>query len=168
MMTRQNYFWIPLAVLAADQATKAVVVARFTGDTVVSIIPGLFRLVRVENPGIAFGLFSDSSSPLATAIFIFISLAAIILIGVLLWRNPPAAKLMAVGLALILGGAAGNLVDRLARGRVVDFLDLYVSSYHWPAFNLADSAISIGAVILVLDLAWGRNTQPHCASSENR
>lgn len=118
----------------------------------VSVIPGLFRLVHVENRGIAFGLFADSSSPVAGWIFVIISMAAMVLIGALLWRNHPSAKLAGTGLALILGGAAGNLVDRLVRGPVVDFLDFYVSGYHWPAFNLADSAISIGAAVLLWDL----------------
>jgi signal peptidase II len=151
-MTRWNYLWIAIATLAADQLSKAIVVARFSEDAMISIIPGLFRLVRVENRGIAFGLFSDSSSPIAGTLFALISAAAIILIGVLLWQNHPAAKLTGWGLALILGGAAGNLVDRLLRGVVVDFLDFYVASYHWPAFNIADSAICIGAATLLWDL----------------
>ena len=151
-MTRRTYLWIVIATLVADQLTKAIVVARFSDDAMISLIPGLFRLVRVENRGIAFGLFSDSSSPLAGAILTLISVAAIIFIGVLLWQNHASAKLTGVGLALILGGAAGNLVDRLLRGVVVDFLDFYIAGYHWPAFNIADSAICIGAATLLWDL----------------
>jgi signal peptidase II len=150
-MARQNYLWIAISTLVADQLTKALVVARFSDDSMVPIIPGFFRLVRVENRGIAFGLFSDSSSPVIGMIFAFISAAAIIFVGALLWQTH-AAKLTGVGLALILGGAAGNLIDRLARGVVVDFLDFYVASYHWPAFNVADSAICIGAAALLWDL----------------
>src|SRR3990170_3835429 len=125
IMSRWNYLLISLAMAVADQATKAMVVARFSDDSSVSIIPGFFRLVSV---------------------------AAIVLVGVLLWQNQPAAIRTGAGLALILGGAAGNLLDRLARGHVVDFLDFYVGSYHWPAFNIADSAISIGAATLLWDL----------------
>jgi signal peptidase II len=151
-MNRMTYLVMAAAVLAVDQITKAVIVSRFSADAIVPVIPGLFRLVHVENRGIAFGIFSDSSSPAAGIILVLVSLAAIVLIGVLLWRNHPAAKITGVGLALILGGAAGNLLDRLLRGQVVDFLDVYLASYHWPAFNIADSAISIGAATLLWDL----------------
>lgn len=151
-MTRWTYLWITLATLLADQISKAAVVARFSYDTAVPILPGLFRLVRVENRGIAFGLFADATSPWAAGILILFSAAAIALVGALLWQNHPSAKVAGTGLALILGGAAGNLVDRIARGQVVDFLDFYVGSYHWPAFNLADSAICVGAGMILLDL----------------
>ncbi|MBI3934981.1 MAG: signal peptidase II [Acidobacteria bacterium] len=151
-MTRWNYIWISLVTLALDQVTKLAVVSRFSEDTAIPIVPGLFRLVRVENRGIAFGMLSESSSPVVGIILILVSAAAIALVGILLWQNPPAATRTGAGLALILGGAAGNLVDRLLRGQVVDFLDFYIGSYHWPAFNLADSAISIGAAALLWDL----------------
>ena len=150
-MTRWNYLGIALATIAADQLTKAAVVARFSDEAMVSIIPGLFRLVHVENRGIAFGLFSDSSSPAAGAILALISAAAMVLIAFLLWQQQPSV-LAGLGLALILGGAAGNLVDRIWRGQVVDFLDFYVGSYHWPAFNVADSAICVGAAVLLWEL----------------
>ena len=155
-MTRLHYLWIALAVVLADQATKAVVLARFSYDTAIPVIPGLFRLVRVENRGIAFGILSDSSSPWTTAILILVSLAAMVLVGTLLWQNHPSARLAGTGLALILGGAAGNLVDRITRGWVVDFLDFYVGAYHWPAFNVADSAIVVGAATLLWDLLLTR------------
>lgn len=156
MKTRWNYLGIGLATLAADQATKLVVAARFSEETVIPVIPGLFRLVRVENTGIAFGILAGSSSAATGAILILVSLAAIALVGLLLWHNPPAATRTGMALALILGGAAGNLIDRLARGAVIDFLDLYVGSYHWPAFNIADSAITIGAAALLWDLLVAR------------
>src|SRR5438552_2157908 len=172
-MTRWNYFGIAGAILIADQATKAAVVARFTNgadDAMVGIIPGMFRLVHVENRGIAFGLFSDSASPWAAMVLTLISMAAIALVGALLWQNQAAPKLTRTGLALILGGAAGNLLDRLLRGQVVDFLDFYFSSYHWPAFNIADSAICIGAALLLLDLLWDRHAKLDAGpiSTENR
>ena len=151
-MKRWNYIWISLGVVLLDQLTKLAVVAKFSYETSVSIIPGLFRLVRVENRGIAFGMFSDSPSSITSIILVLIAVAAIGLVGVLLWQNPPSAARSGAGLALILGGAAGNLVDRLARGHVVDFLDFYMGSYHWPAFNVADSAICIGAATLLWDL----------------
>jgi signal peptidase II len=155
-MKRFSYLWISLVVLLTDQVTKAVVVSRFSYDTTVPIIPGLFHLVRVENPGIAFGMLSNSSSPWAAAALILISTAAIVLLGTLLWRSRSCERLQSTSLALILGGAAGNLVDRIVRGKVVDFLDFYVGSYHWPAFNVADSAIVVGAGLVLLDLLTTR------------
>jgi signal peptidase II len=151
-MKRITYFWIALAAILADQASKAVVLARFTDDTAIAVIPGFFRLVRVENRGIAFGMLSDSASPWTLLLLILFSLGAIALVGALLWQNHLSSLSAGTGLSLILGGAAGNLIDRVLRGRVVDFLDLYVGSYHWPAFNIADSAICIGAGMVLWDL----------------
>ena len=151
-MKRGNYLWISLGVLLLDQLTKLAVVQKFTHDSAISVIPGFFRLVRVENRGIAFGMFSDSPSAFTSIVLVLVSVAAIALVGFLLWQNPPSASRTCVGLTLILGGAAGNLLDRLARGHVVDFLDFYVGSYHWPAFNIADSAICLGAATLLWDL----------------
>ena len=157
---RFHLFLIAGLVLLLDQATKAIVVARFAPDTVVPVIPGLFRLVRVENTGMAFGLFNDSPSPLVFVLLTIISAALLGFVAYLLWSNQTPSALGGYGLALILGGAAGNVVDRLARGKVIDFLDFYLGSYHWPAFNLADSAIVVGAALLVIDLMRGRTSNP--------
>ena len=149
---RSAYLLAASAVLVLDQITKAVILARFSEETMIPVIPGLFRLVRVENRGMAFGLLADSSSGFLFGLLVVLSVAALCLVSFLLWRNPLSPAYSAAGLALILGGAAGNLVDRIARGKVVDFLDFYIGSYHWPAFNVADSAIVIGAGILLLEL----------------
>ncbi|OFW10548.1 MAG: signal peptidase II [Acidobacteria bacterium RIFCSPLOWO2_12_FULL_59_11] len=149
---RSAYLLAASAVLVLDQITKAVILARFSKETMIPVIPGLFRLVRVENRGMAFGLLADSSSGFLFGLLVVLSVAALCLVSFLLWRNPLSPAYSAAGLALILGGAAGNLVDRIARGKVVDFLDFYIGSYHWPAFNVADSAIVIGAGILLLEL----------------
>ena len=151
-MKRTTSLGIALAILLADQFTKALVLLRFTDDTAVPIIPGLFRLVRVENPGIAFGLLSESASVWTSLMLVLFSLGAIGMVVALLWRSCPSARAAGLGLGLILGGATGNLIDRLLRGRVVDFLDVYVGSYHWPAFNVADSAICIGAAAVLWSL----------------
>jgi signal peptidase II len=151
-MKRGTYLSISLGLLLLDQLTKLAVVARFSLETAVPVIPGFFRLVRVENRGIAFGIFSESPSAFTNIVLVLISFTAIGLVGVLLWQNPPSAARSGAALSLILGGAAGNLLDRLARGHVVDFLDFYIGSYHWPAFNVADSAICIGAATLLWDL----------------
>jgi signal peptidase II len=167
---RLLYLIVASAVLVLDQLTKRIVVAQFDPNTVVPVIPGLFRLVLVENRGMAFGLFADSGSNAAFVILLLFSAAALGFVGFLLWRSHLPSRASAIGLALILGGAAGNFLDRLMRGTVVDFLDFYVRTYHWPAFNLADSAIVVGAGILLLDLFWGRDAKlnPDCVPSENR
>ena len=157
---RLQRFLIAGLVLFLDQATKALVVARFAADTAIPVIPGLFRLVRVENTGMAFGLLGDSSSPLVFWLLTIVSAALLGFVAYLLWTHQTPSALGGFGLALILGGAAGNVVDRLARGKVIDFLDFYLGGYHWPAFNLADSAIVVGAGLLVIDLMRGRTSNP--------
>ena len=157
---RLSRFVLAGLVLLLDQATKAVIVAQFSMFTVVPVIPGFFRLVRAENTGMAFGLFSDSSSPLAFWLLTLVSAAVLGVVAFLLWKDRTTSSLWGVGLAVILGGAAGNVVDRLARGKVIDFLDFYVGSHHWPAFNVADSAIVIGAALLLLDLTKTGTSNP--------
>ena len=157
---RLHRFLIVGFVLFLDQATKAAIVARFSMDTIVPVIPGVFRLVRVENTGIAFGLLSDSPSKPVFVVMVLVSAAALALVAFLLWKNQHSSTLMGIGLAVILGGAAGNVVDRIARGKVIDFLDFYIGRYHWPAFNVADMAIVIGAGLLLLDLARARTPHP--------
>jgi signal peptidase II len=157
---RGLYIVAAAAIALADQLTKWVVLERFSPDTVVQVIPGLFSLVRVENRGVAFGLFSGMSSAAGFAIIVAMSVTALGVICYLLWKTAPGARRAGLALALILGGATGNLIDRIIRGRVVDFLDFYVRAYHWPAFNLADSAIVIGAALLLFELFFDRRPNP--------
>ena len=119
---------------------------------VVPIIPGVFNLIHAKNPGAAFGLFSDSPAPWKTAVLIVTS--SLLLLGAvgIVWRSRRLDWKASVGMALILGGAVSNLVDRIRLGRVVDFLDVYYRSYHWPTFNVADSAIVVGAAFLILQV----------------
>ncbi len=143
---------IAVAVFAFDQLTKAVVEATIPLHDVHPVIPGLFRLTHVKNRGAAFGIFADSASPMKLEFLIVLSVISLAVVLTLLWRQNPAARRTGVGLALILGGAFGNLFDRIAHGSVVDFLNFYVQSYQWPSFNVADSAIVIGAGLLILDM----------------
>src|SRR4029079_14788660 len=119
--------------------------------------PGLFRITHVQNRGAAFGLFADSPSEWKVALLIMFSVIALVIVSALLWKNSHAMTTTGVGLALSLGGALGNLWDRLLSGQVVDFLDFYVGSYHWPAFNLADSAIVVGALLLVSEILFSKS-----------
>lgn len=143
-----RWFALAAAILLADQASKWVVQALLApGERVV--VTGFFNLVLVFNPGAAFS-FLASASGWQTAFFSTIAVLASVIVLVLIVRSPD-NRLLCTGYGLILGGALGNLIDRLAIGKVVDFLDLHAFGWHWPAFNVADSAITVGAVLLILE-----------------
>jgi len=150
---------LAFAVLALDQATKYLV-ERFTatGSSRV-LIPGLLNLVHTTNPGVAFGLLADSPTPWLAPLLILFSVAVIGLLAWLLVTGRGGGWLGQWGLALILGGAAGNVLDRVTRHSVTDFIDFYVGSHHWYTFNIADSAIVVGAALVVLELVrdWRQN-----------
>jgi signal peptidase II len=140
------------AVLIVDQITKALVLASLPLGQSVSVIPGFFDITHVHNPGGAFG-FLAGMSPLARSwLFIAVSLLAAGLIVCFYWQTPPGQRLLEFGLSLVFGGAIGNLVDRIRFGVVVDFIDVYLGDLHWPAFNVADSAITIGVFIFAFHL----------------
>lgn len=141
---------IALLVIAADQAAKAWVLGFFAGHAgapLVAVTP-FFNLVLTGNRGVSFGLFNNSDA-MNTAVFTV--LAAVIVIALLVWLRRAANPLIRLALGLIIGGAVGNVVDRLARGAVVDFLDFHLGTWHWFAFNLADAAICLGVAALLLD-----------------
>jgi signal peptidase II len=150
------HFLLALIVVLLDRWTKRLVAARIPMFTHIQIIPGFFRLTHTENTGAAFSLFADSPSHWKTALLIGFSLIAMVIVSVLLWRQRSALTITGIALSLILGGAVGNLWDRVASGRVVDFLLVYVKQYQWPVFNLADSAIVVGAGLLVAEILFGR------------
>lgn len=146
--------WLALSagVLLVDQVSKNLVRARLPLSDSETVVPGLFSLTHVTNRGALFGILHDLPDPWRAALFTVVPFAAIVLILYFQGRTAPADRLAHGGLALILGGAAGNFLDRLRLGWVVDFLDVYVGPHHWPAFNVADSAICIGVGLLILDL----------------
>lgn len=131
---------ITLSVIALDQITKYMIVTSFNNDSI-EIFPFL-NIVNVRNTGAAFGMFRS----LGSGFFIIISLAAIIFVVNLIMRN----AYNFIGLSLILGGAVGNLIDRLFYGKVVDFIDFSIGNFHWPAFNVADSSLTIGIGIILI------------------
>jgi signal peptidase II len=157
--TRLLHFVLALVVVLLDRWTKRLVAARIAMYTHIQIIPGFFRLTHTENTGAAFSLFADSPSHWKTVLLIGFSFVAMVVVSVLLWRQSRALTMTGIALSLILGGAVGNLWDRVASGRVVDFLLLYVRQYQWPVFNLADSAIVTGAGLLVLEILFRKG--PH-------
>ncbi len=154
---RTMYLLIALFVVLLDRWTKYVVARRIPLYSHIQVIPGFFRLTHTENTGAAFSLFADSTAPWKTGLLIAFSVIALLVVSVLLWRNHHAHIATGIGLSLIMGGALGNLWDRLARGRVVDFLLFYVKRYQWPVFNLADSAIVVGAGLLVLEILFAKS-----------
>ena len=162
---RAIYLLIVLIVVLLDRWTKHLVAQRIRLYSHIQVIPGFFRLTHTENTGAAFSLFADSTAPWKTGLLIAFSVIALMVVSILLWKNQQAHVATGVGLSLIMGGALGNLWDRLARGRVVDFLLVYVKQYQWPVFNLADSAIVVGAGLLVIEILFAKsnvqeNAQP--------
>jgi signal peptidase II len=155
---RSLHFILALGVVLLDRWTKRIVATRIAMYSHIQIIPGLFRLTHTENTGAAFSLFADSPSQWKTALLIGFSVIAMVIVSVLLWRQSRALTTTGIALSLILGGAVGNLWDRVASGRVVDFLLFYFKQYQWPVFNLADSAIVVGAGLLVIEILFGK---PH-------
>jgi signal peptidase II len=153
-MTAARWRWLALSagLLLADQITKALVRERLPLHESETVVPGLFNLTHVTNRGALFGLLHDLPDPWRGLLFTIVPFAAIVLILAFQGRTAATDRLAHGGLALILGGAAGNFVDRLRLGYVIDFLDVFVGPHHWPAFNVADSAICVGVALLVLDL----------------
>jgi len=152
-LSKKNWFFyglIALMVLATDQITKYLIMTRLSVGGTVDVFPHFFRIVSVRNKGIVFGLFSQGSVQNSQWIFIGFTVAAMAAIIVYSERKKISGSLEFYPLALILGGAAGNLVDRILRGRVIDFLDFSIRDRHWPAFNVADSGIVIGVTILLI------------------
>ena len=141
---------IALAVLLLDQITKWAIAQTIPLEDAINIIPGFFRLTHLENTGAAFSLFADSSSPFRTTLLIAFSMAALAVVSFLLWKDRSVFHSGTLALSLILGGAIGNLWDRVSDGKVTDFLDFYIGVHHWPPFNIADSAIVVGALLLFM------------------
>ena len=160
---RTLHFLLALVVVLLDRWSKRLVAARIAMYAQIQVIPGFFRITHTENTGAAFSLFADSPSHWKTGALISFSVIAMIVVSILLWRQARSITLSGVALSLILGGAVGNLWDRVASGRVVDFLLFYVHQYQWPVFNLADSAIVVGASLLVLEIVFGQ--QKHLENS---
>lgn len=149
--TKGRYLILSLAVLAFDQWTKWWIELALPLQAERIVIPGFANLIHVRNTGVAFGLFSGPPGASPALALTVLGLAAMALVSWFFWRAAPADRLLLTSLALILGGAVGNLLDRVISGAVTDFIDLYAGTYHWPAFNVADSAISVGIGLLLID-----------------
>ena len=148
---RKYHYLIAAVVLLMDRISKLLIQRNIQLHDSIVVLPGFFRLTHVQNRGAAFGLGAESPSEWTAAMLIVFSIAALIVVSALLWRNSHRMSSTGVGLALIMGGALGNLWDRIVIGKVVDFLLFHYGAWSWPAFNVADSAITIGAGLLILD-----------------
>jgi signal peptidase II len=160
---RKYHFLIAVLVIALDRLTKWMIAHRLSMHDSLPVIPGFFRIIHTENRGAAFGLFADSPSEWKVGLLIVFSLVALLIVSALLWKNSHRLSSTGIGLALILGGAIGNLWDRVVSGHVVDFLLFYVGQYQWPAFNVADSAIVVGAGLLVFEILFTKSPTQHAA-----
>src|SRR5574341_492783 len=150
-----RFYAVTLGVILLDQASKLFIQATIPLGHGIPIIPGIFAIVHVLNPGAAFGLLAGRSASFRNPFFIGISLLAVGFIIFYRHRELKGDSLASFALSLILGGAIGNLVDRLRVGMVIDFLDVHYYQYHWPAFNVADSCITIGVSLMMLELILG-------------
>jgi signal peptidase II len=157
---RKYHFLIALLVIALDRITKLTIAHRLTLHDNISVIPGFFSIIHAENPGAAFGIFADSPSQWKIAMLIGFSIIALLIVSALLWKNSHTLTSTGIGLSLILGGAIGNLWDRLVSRHVVDFLLFYIGPHQWPAFNVADSAIVCGAGLLVIEILFAKTPAP--------
>jgi signal peptidase II len=149
MSKARRWFAIAAAIVAADQLTKWVVLSYFLNKQPREEITAFFNLVLVFNKGAAFSFLAQAPGWQTPVLAVF-ALAASVIVSVLIFRNP-GRNLLCAGLACVLGGAVGNLIDRVRFGQVVDFLDFHALGWHWPAFNVADSAITVGAALLILE-----------------
>jgi len=156
MISRLARFGISAAVLVFDRLSKSWIEQNVSVWDTHVIIPRVFNIVHAQNRGAAFGFLNQSDGLWRLAILVGVALAVMVFLAVQLWRLPrtawPPTNAAAAALGLVLGGAAGNLYDRVARGSVTDFLQVFIGSYEWPSFNVADSAISVGACLLVLEM----------------
>src|SRR5919199_3102207 len=149
---RRLELWLPILIVAVDQLSKAMIRANVPLHSSVTIVPGLVDFTHVRNTGAAFGILNTADFPFKTAVIAVIAAAALIGVGMYAASLAHHQLVARLGLALIIGGAAGNLLDRVVSGSVVDFVDVYWRTYHFWAFNVADSAITIGVALMILDM----------------
>jgi signal peptidase II len=150
------FIGLALIILLLDQVSKWMAVNQIEAHQILSVIPGFFNLVLVKNKGMAFGIFSQTRSGFYYYFLLFTTIGAIGVILFFFFWIKRTKKWLTVGLSLILGGALGNLVDRVRLGYVIDFLDFFLKGYHWPAFNVADSAVTVGTFWLLFNIIQGK------------
>jgi signal peptidase II len=161
------YLLASVGVVFLDQLTKGLVETRYALHSTREVIPGFLNFTHVRNSGVAFGLFaSHGDGALGSLVLVVLGLVALVVVGLYFWRTSTGDRALLSALALILGGAVGNLIDRIGSGGVTDFIDAYVGTYHWHTFNVADSAITVGIVLMVLDLLLPRRAPASGAAAD--
>jgi signal peptidase II len=158
--TPRGELWLSAAVVFLDQLTKAMVRHWMPLHESITILPGMVDFTHVRNSGAAFGILNAAEFPFKSAVIALIATAALMGVAVYAARISPHQRAARIGLALIIGGAAGNLVDRILAGYVIDFVDVYWRGYHFWAFNVADSAITIGVAVMILDMLGAGRRAP--------
>ncbi len=156
-LTRGNILKLLLVagvIVVLDQITKAIILSTLPLHQDIMVIPGFFNITHVLNPGGAFGIFASFNATFRHIFFVGVAFMALGLVFYFYISTPPTHPFLALGFAFIFGGAVGNLIDRIRFGQVVDFLDFYVGQWHWPAFNVADSAISVGISIFIYHILF--------------
>jgi signal peptidase II len=155
---RLPYLFLVVGTLLLDRWSKSLIHNRFDLNESVSVIDGFFNITYVRNTGVAFGIFSSISSPSKSILLSLFTAVAAVVVIVYSVKSPAGNRLLQVALGFILGGALGNLYDRVTYGYVIDFLEFYYGNYHWPSFNVADSAITTGVVLLALEIIRNETT----------
>jgi signal peptidase II len=156
-----RYLFVSLAVIVLDQWTKWLVEVHLPHHSTQPVIPGFFNLTHVRNTGVAFGLFASDGGGGAGWLLTGLGLGALVAVGLYFWYTPSRDRVLLAALALVVGGAVGNLIDRVSSGAVTDFLDVFIGLHHWPSFNVADSAISVGIVLMAIDSFRPRHPAAH-------
>jgi len=153
-MRRKSLFLILISggIIIFDQITKVIVEKRFELHESIVVIDGLFSLTYILNPGAAFGFLANRNPTFRMVFFLSVSVIALVLLGAFFRDTPAEDTLGLTAISLLFGGAIGNLIDRIRLGKVIDFLDFYINQHHWPAFNVADSAITVGISLLMFHL----------------
>lgn len=152
--TKGRWLLLSLVMLVLDQWTKWLVELHLELYASHEVIPGLLNFTHVQNTGVAFGLFAARGDFTATMVLTAFGIAALLFVAYYFWIIPLADRMLHAALSLVIGGAIGNLLDRISQGGVTDFIDFYYGSYHWHTFNIADSAITVGIVLMILGTFW--------------
>ncbi|MCP4215056.1 MAG: signal peptidase II [bacterium] len=159
---KKIYLWIFILIVFFDQLSKYVVKGVFLPDEpykVIKVIKGFFYLRYVENSGAVWGIFSNASATIVPKIITGLSVVALVFVFIYFLKIPSRCKCDLLSLSFIIGGAMGNIIDRIYQGYVVDFLDVFIKNYHWPTFNVADSFITVGVIFLLFSIWRGKCTQ---------
>ena len=157
---------IAAAIFILDQVTKAIVVQHLDYHDSIPVIDGLLNIVHARNPGAAFSFLANAPAWFRGPFFVTITLVAVVVVTSVIRRLPPEERLLRIALSAVLGGALGNLCDRLRFGEVIDFVDVHWRGHHWPAFNVADSSITVAVVTVVLHTLFGARSEPGSTGDE--